>query len=219
MLFFYNILFSVILIFSFHTFSHTFCSESSFISVGGKSHEFVYNKSSSLNLVFCHTHTFPLCLFTFFIPIYVVQNTAVLINLITPFAFQLTFGHEHLIYLVYKVVLIDALFLFINQVADPLSNFNRHFLAPRASSQEKMNEQMKGTPYTLAHKYAVSFTLPKKFIRLYYCFISLFDISSHCFTSFIDSVKSNLHNLALWSNVSKLIFCEHIYFDIKLLSR
>ncbi|KAL3827557.1 hypothetical protein ACHAXA_002054 [Cyclostephanos tholiformis] len=95
--------------------------------------------------------------------------TAVIITIITPFTSTITNGPEHLIQSIYTIFLADLVTSNVLQLADIPSNFNRHFLAPRARSQERMNLLMSGTDYSIAERYTnLSKTL---FLTFYYCAI------------------------------------------------
>ena len=92
--------------------------------------------------------------------------TAVIITIITPFTSTITNGPEHLIQSIYTIFLADLVTSNVLQLADIPSNFNRHFLAPRAASQDRMNLLMSGTEYSIAERYTnVSKTL---FLTFYY---------------------------------------------------
>lgn len=95
--------------------------------------------------------------------------TAIVITIITPFTSTITDGPEHLLQSVYIIFFADLVTSNVLQLADPVSNFNRHFLAPRARSQERMNLLMSGTEYSIAERYTnMSKTL---FLTFYYCAI------------------------------------------------
>ena len=79
--------------------------------------------------------------------------TAIVITVIIPFTSTLTNGPEHLITSIYIIFFADLVTTNALQVIDPVSNFQRHFLAPRAGSQERMNLLMGGTEYTIAERY------------------------------------------------------------------
>lgn len=95
--------------------------------------------------------------------------TAIVITIITPFTSTITAGPEHLLQSVYIIFFADLVTSNVLQLADPVSNFNRHILAPRARSQERMNLLMSGTEYSIAERYTnMSKTL---FLTFYYCAI------------------------------------------------
>ena len=95
--------------------------------------------------------------------------TAIVITIITPFTSTLTNGPAHLIQSIYVIFFSDLVTTNVIQLLDPVSNFKRHFLAPRASSQERMNLLMGGTEYTVAERYTN--TTKTLFLTFYYCAI------------------------------------------------
>lgn len=70
-------------------------------------------------------------------------NTAIILTIITPFTKTIAF-EDGLIPQVYNQFYAEIVFVTIYQLADPLENFRRHVLAPRAASQDGMNLLMKG---------------------------------------------------------------------------
>ena len=93
--------------------------------------------------------------------------TAIIITIITPFTSTITNGPEHLIQSVYVIFLADLVTSNVLQLADVSGNFQRHFLAPRAGSQERMNLLMSGAEYSIAERYTnVSKAL---FLAFFYC--------------------------------------------------
>lgn len=95
--------------------------------------------------------------------------TAIVITIITPFTSTLTNGPAHLIESIYVIFFADLVTANVFQLLDPVGNFKRHFLAPRASSQERMNLLMGGTEYTVAERYTN--TTKTLFLTFYYCAI------------------------------------------------
>lgn len=95
--------------------------------------------------------------------------TAIVITIITPFTSTITNGSEHLLQSIYVIFFADLVTTNVLQLLDPASNFKRHFLAPRAASQDRMNLLMGGTEYTVAERYTnMTKTL---FLTFYYCAI------------------------------------------------
>lgn len=95
--------------------------------------------------------------------------TAIVITIITPFTSTITPGQDHLLQSIWIIFFADLVTSNILQLADPVSNFKRHYLAPRAKSQERMNLLMSGTEYTIAERYTnMTKTL---FLTFYYCAI------------------------------------------------
>ena len=103
--------------------------------------------------------------------------TAIVITIITPFTSTLTNGPEHLLQSIYVIFFADLVTTNVLQLADPASNFKRHFLAPRAASQDRMNLLMGGTEYTIAERYTnMTKTLFLTFVswNLLFSFVMLF---------------------------------------------
>ena len=95
--------------------------------------------------------------------------TAIIITIITPFTSTITNGPEHLIQSIFVIFWADLVTSNVLQLADVASNFNRHFLAPRARSQERMNLLMIGTEFSIAERYTN--TSKTIFLTFYYCAI------------------------------------------------
>mmetsp|Transcript_9293 Transcript_9293/g.15873 ORF Transcript_9293/g.15873 Transcript_9293/m.15873 type:complete len:1352 (-) Transcript_9293:1785-5840(-) len=95
--------------------------------------------------------------------------TAIVITIITPFTSTLTRGPDHLLQSIWLIFFTDLVTSNVLQISDPVGNFKRHFLAPRAKSQERMNLLMSGTEYTIAERFT---NMTKQlFLTFYYCAI------------------------------------------------
>eukprot|EP00804_Cyclotella_cryptica_P013285 CCRYP_018642-RA/>CCRYP_018642-RA protein AED:0.04 eAED:0.04 QI:382/1/1/1/1/1/4/1250/711 len=79
-------------------------------------------------------------------------STAVVISIITPFTHTLT-NKTGLITQVYALFFADIVTTNALQLADPAGHLKRHFLAPRAATQDAMDLLFQGTPYELAERY------------------------------------------------------------------
>lgn len=95
--------------------------------------------------------------------------TAIVITIITPFTSTIMNGPEHLLESIYIIFFAELGTSNLFQIFDPEGNFKRHFLAPRASSQERMNLLMSGTEYTVAERYTNMTKI--LFLTFYYCAI------------------------------------------------
>jgi hypothetical protein len=95
--------------------------------------------------------------------------TAIVITLITPFTSTITKGPDHLLQSIWLIFFADLVTSNVLQISDPVSNFKRHVLAPRAKSQERMNLYMSGTEYTIAERYTNM--VKTLFLTFYYCAI------------------------------------------------
>jgi hypothetical protein len=95
--------------------------------------------------------------------------TAIIITLIVPFTYTLGGRSDDLLGSIFAIFWYDLLLSNLVQLADPLGNLQRHFLAPRAASQERMNLLMGGTEYFIAERYT---NMTKTvFLTFYYCSI------------------------------------------------
>lgn len=128
--------------------------------------------------------------------------TAIVITVITPFTSTLTNGPEHLLESIYYIFFADLVTINVVQLLDPVGNFKRHFLAPRAGSQERMNLLMGGTKYTIAERYTnMTKTL---FLTFYYCaiFPSVFFLCA--LTLFINFYVDKFSLLRTWKQAPML---------------
>lgn len=79
-------------------------------------------------------------------------NTAVVITIITPFTSTLV-TEGGLITQIYALFFTEIFTMNVLQIMDFYGHFMRHFLAPRAKTQDSMNIQMKGLEVELAERY------------------------------------------------------------------
>ena len=95
--------------------------------------------------------------------------TAIIITIIVPFTYTLGSRPDDLLESIFAIFFYDLLLSNGIQLLDPSGNFKRHILAPRASSQDRMNLLMGGTEYFIAERYTnMTKTL---FLTFYYCSI------------------------------------------------
>ena len=88
------------------------------------------------------------------------------------------------------------------QLADPFGHFQRHFLAPRATTQDAMNLQMQGTVFELAERY----TAAAKLLFLTFWYSSIYP-GAFFWCAFAMQVIYYLDKLSLmrtWKKVPKL---------------
>jgi hypothetical protein len=78
-------------------------------------------------------------------------NTAVVITIITPFTDTLALK-DGLVPQVYALFFAEILTTNVIQLADPMGHLNRHFLAPRAATQDAMNLMFQGQEFELAER-------------------------------------------------------------------
>lgn len=79
-------------------------------------------------------------------------NTAVVITIITPFTATLS-SSGGLISQIYALFFAEIVTTNVIQVLDPFGHLQRHFLAPRAHTQDAMNINMQGQEVELAERY------------------------------------------------------------------
>jgi hypothetical protein len=95
-------------------------------------------------------------------------NTVILINwFITPFTSSIMDGPSNLLGSVYTIFFAEIVTSNVLQLLDISENFKRHFLAPRAKTQEKMNLHMRGAEIFIAERYTNMVKL--LFLALWYC--------------------------------------------------
>ncbi len=78
-------------------------------------------------------------------------NTAIVITIITPFTDTVASGG--LIDQIYALFFAEIVTTNAIQLADPIGHIQRHFLAPRAATQDAMNINMQGQVFELAERY------------------------------------------------------------------
>ena len=81
-------------------------------------------------------------------------NTALILYIITPFASTLT--ASELLITIFSVFYTELFYTPITFLSDYMGHFQRHYLAPRALDQRRMNLYFQGSAYTLAERYTVS---------------------------------------------------------------
>ena len=94
-------------------------------------------------------------------------NTAIVITIITPFTATLSTGEDGLITKIYAIFFAELVTTNAIQLADPGGHFQRHYLAPRAHSQDAMNLNMSGQEFELAERYTNMTKI--LFLALWYC--------------------------------------------------
>lgn len=96
-------------------------------------------------------------------------NTAIVITIITPFTATLSTGEDGLITKIYAIFFAELVTTNAIQLADPVGHLQRHFLAPRATSQDAMNLNMSGQEFELAERYTNMTKI--LFLAVWYCAI------------------------------------------------
>lgn len=80
-------------------------------------------------------------------------NTAIIVTLVTPFTSTLGSGTDDLIDGVKDIFVAEIVTSNIIKFMDLSGLFQRHYLAPRAQSQEEMNSCMRGEVWYLAERF------------------------------------------------------------------
>ena len=78
-------------------------------------------------------------------------NTAIVITIVTPFTDTLA-REGGLIPQIYTLFYAEIVTTSLIQLADPMGHIKRHFLAPRASTQDAMNLNFQGEEFELAER-------------------------------------------------------------------
>jgi len=77
-------------------------------------------------------------------------------NILQPFTSTLMVGDDHLLAGVYAIFFSEIVTITAIQLLDIGGNINRHVFAPRAKTQEDINQCMSGSTVELAERYTVS---------------------------------------------------------------
>jgi hypothetical protein len=104
----------------------------------------------------------------FKIAIFRWANTAIIITIITPFTKTLD-RDEGLIPAIWAIFFAEIVTTNAIQFLDPVGHLQRHFLAPRAATQDAMNLNMQGQVVELAERYTNMTKI--LFLALWYCSI------------------------------------------------
>lgn len=99
-------------------------------------------------------------------------NTAIIVYMITPFASTLSSGNDNILDGVCEIFLAEIVTTNLIKLVDPAGIYKRHYMAPRAKSQEEMNSFMRGEEWHLAERY----TNMSKIVFLTLWYSSIFPI-------------------------------------------
>lgn len=80
-------------------------------------------------------------------------NTALLLKIITPWPTTLGADKSNILPSVNSLMWSEFTITPLLKILDLSGNFQKHFLAPRARTQEQMNTNFQGTPYNLGERY------------------------------------------------------------------
>lgn len=138
-------------------------------------------------------------------------NTAVITMLIMPFTSQ-TLPNDHgVISLVYKIFFAEIITSTAIQVLDPFTNLLKHFVAPRADSQEKMNLYFRGTDMFLAERYT---NLTKiVFLSVWYCPLYPAVLFMAALALWVNYFMDRFSIMRTWKPQPKLGQCISLYTE------
>jgi hypothetical protein len=129
-------------------------------------------------------------------------NAAVVITIITPFASTLFPEPGGLVTQVYALFFTEIFTMNVIQLADPYGHFMRHFLAPRAKTQDEMNLQMKGLEVELAERYTNMTKI--LFLALWYSSIYPVGLFMSAFALFINYFTDRHSLMRTWKRAPPL---------------
>jgi hypothetical protein len=107
-----------------------------------------------------------------------------LLLLSQPFTTSISASRKSLINQVCAVFIAEILTANVLQYIDIGGQIQRHYFAPRATDQEKMNMCFRGTPYDLAERYTVRKFPTTSFCIYLYMFFYLLSYYNVCFLDY-----------------------------------
>jgi len=128
-------------------------------------------------------------------------NTAIVITITTPFTSVLR-ASGGVIPKVYALFFADLVTTNAIQLADPVGHFQKHFLAPRAATQDDMNIKFRGTDFELAERYTNMTKI--LFLCLWYCAIYPGAFFMCAFALFINYFVDRFSLMRTWSRQPQL---------------
>ena len=128
-------------------------------------------------------------------------NTAVVISIITPFTDTLK-NDQGLINQVFALFFAEIVTTNAIQLADPFGHLQRHFLAPRAKTQDAMNLAMQGQPFELAERYTNMTKI--LFLALWYCAIFPGALYMCAFALFVNYFTDRFSLMRTWKRAPHL---------------
>jgi len=151
-------------------------------------------------------------------------NTAVVFTIITPFTSTLQSrddsGEEGgLIEKVYALFFSEIVITNAIQLADPVGHLQRHFLAPRATTQDAMNINMRGQAFELAERYTNMTKI--LFLALWYSAIFPGALYLCAFALFINYFSDRFSLMRTWKRAPQLgtqisEFSRHYFFSVAI---
>ena len=148
-------------------------------------------------------------------------NTVILINwFITPFTSSIMDGQTNLLGSVYTIFFAEIVTSNVLQLLDISENFKRHFIAPRAKTQERMNLNMRGAEIFIAERYTNMVKL--LFMALWYCPLYPGVLIMCAISLFVNYYVDRFSLMRSWKPAPKLgrsisRFTRRIIFPIMLL--
>jgi len=128
-------------------------------------------------------------------------NTAIIFTIITPFTDTLD-AEDGIVSGVYAIFIADIGLTNLILFLDPVGHLQKHFLAPRAKTQDAMNLAMKGTEYELAERY----TNMTKLLFLCFWYSAIFPASFFlcAFAFFMIYFVDRFALMRIWARTPKL---------------
>jgi hypothetical protein len=147
-------------------------------------------------------------------------NTAVVITLITPFTNTIQ-EHKGLIGQIYALFFAEIVTTNAIQLADVMGHVQRHFLAPRAKTQDAMNLSMQGQPFELAERYTNMTKI--LFLAMWYCAIYPAAFFMCSFALFINYFVDRFSLMRTWKRAPQLgekisSFSRRYFFSLALMA-
>jgi len=128
-------------------------------------------------------------------------NTAIVITLITPFTSTLA-NTKGLILSIYTIFFAELVTTNAIQLLDPVGHLQRHYLAPRASTQDLMNLSMQGQSFELAERYTNMTKI--LFLTLWYCSIYPGALFMCSFTLGVNYFTDRFSLMRTWKRIPQL---------------
>mmetsp|Transcript_27370 Transcript_27370/g.65782 ORF Transcript_27370/g.65782 Transcript_27370/m.65782 type:complete len:1071 (-) Transcript_27370:1369-4581(-) len=129
-------------------------------------------------------------------------NTAIIVKMITPFPSTIGSGTDDLLDGIREIFVAEIVTSNLIKFADPMGFFERHYLAPRASSQEEMNSHMRGEEWHLAERYTNMTKI--LFLTLWYCSIYPFGFFLCALALFINYFAERFSLMRTWRRAPRL---------------
>eukprot|EP00546_Thalassionema_frauenfeldii_P014586 CAMPEP_0178929534 /NCGR_PEP_ID=MMETSP0786-20121207/20660_1 /TAXON_ID=186022 /ORGANISM="Thalassionema frauenfeldii, Strain CCMP 1798" /LENGTH=762 /DNA_ID=CAMNT_0020605815 /DNA_START=863 /DNA_END=3151 /DNA_ORIENTATION=- len=129
-------------------------------------------------------------------------NTAIIVYWITPFTSTLSSGSDNILDGVFEIFLAEIIYCNLFKLLDPMGIVNRHYLAPRALSQEEMNSYMRGEEWHLAERYTSMTKLV--FFTFWYCSIYPGGFFLCALALFLNYFSDRFNLMRTWMQAPKL---------------